>query len=56
MWLLALIGSVTWSAVSWAQYCHSNDSIPYVLYSTKTSYELIKNDDSSPILIPGNSG
>jgi hypothetical protein len=50
VWLLALIFS---STSSQAQYCHSTDPKPYVFYGTKTPYELINDEDSSPVRVSG---
>ena len=50
VWLLALIFS---STSSQAQYCHSTDPKPYIFYGTKTPYELINNEDSSPVRVSG---
>ena len=33
--------------------CHSTDPRPYVYHATKTPYELINNEDSSPIFVAG---
>lgn len=33
--------------------CHSTDPKPYIYHGTKTPYELINNEDSSPIFVAG---
>lgn len=33
--------------------CHATDPKPYIHYATKTPYELINNEDSSPIFVAG---
>ncbi len=33
--------------------CHTTDAKPYIYYATKTPYELINNEDSSPIFVAG---
>lgn len=33
--------------------CHSTDPRPYIYHATKTPYELINNEDSSPIFVAG---
>ena len=34
--------------------CHTTDPKPYIYYATRTPYELINNEDSSPIFVAGN--
>lgn len=33
--------------------CHTTDPKPYIYYATRTPYELINNEDSSPIFAAG---
>lgn len=33
--------------------CHTTDPKPYIYYATRTPYELINNEDSSPIFVAG---
>ena len=36
-----------------AQDCHTTESKPYIYHATKTPYELINNEDSSPVFAAG---
>lgn len=33
--------------------CQATETKPYIFHATKTSYELINNEDSSPVFVPG---
>lgn len=54
LWLVTV---VWWMATSigaeFLRDCHTTDPKPYIYYATKTPYELINNEDSSPIFVAG---
>lgn len=55
IWLvtITLIWLTTSIAAEFLRDCHTTDPKPYIYYGTKTPYELINNEDSSPIFAAG---
>ena len=45
--------TITSIAAEFLRDCHTTDPKPYIYYGTKTPYELINNEDSSPIFAAG---
>ena len=54
LWIIALWMTASIRA-EFLRDCHSSDPKPYIYYATKTPYELINNEDSSPIFVAGES-
>ncbi|KAI9563599.1 hypothetical protein GHT06_011063 [Daphnia sinensis] len=54
-WLatVAFIWMTTSIGAEFLRDCHTTDPKPYIYYATKTPYELINNEDSSPIFAAG---
>ena len=54
LWIIALWMTASIRA-EFLRDCHTSDPKPYIYYATKTPYELINNEDSSPIFVAGES-
>lgn len=58
---MMLLSFISWSVLSLVtaesnlRECHSTEPRPYIYHATKTPYELINNEDSSPIFVAGKS-
>ncbi len=55
IWLvtITLIWLTTSIGAEFLRDCHTTDPKPYIYYATRTPYELINNEDSSPIFAAG---
>lgn len=55
IWLatVAFIWMTTSIGAEFLRDCHTTDPKPYIYYATRTPYELINNEDSSPIFAAG---
>lgn len=52
LWI-AIAALMTTTSAEFLRDCHTTDAKPYIYYATKTPYELINNEDSSPIFVAG---